>query len=127
MTGFIPVFIPGKFRKIRSLVAFNREALLAAHQTAATFELAYQARLAVDRIRFAIGQTEQFATNQPILQEVRMQLLDALDRLDAAERHFQQDFRSERFPSTVNGAGKSAAMGLKKRGNPDPSGLRGEE
>ncbi len=57
------------------------------------FEFAYQARIAVERIRFAIRQTDQIAANQPVLQEVGMQLLDALDRLEMAERHFQELFR----------------------------------
>jgi hypothetical protein len=60
--------------------------------------LAYQARIAVERIRFAIRQTDSVTANQPVLQEVGMQLLDALDRLETAERHFQERFRLD--PST---------------------------
>lgn len=56
----------------------------------------YQARIAVERIRFAIRQTDQLAASQPVLQEVGMQLLDALDRLETAERHFQECFRGDR-------------------------------
>jgi len=59
------------------------------------FEMAYQARVAIDRIRFAIKATEQFAHGSQLLQEVNMQLLDALNRLESAELGFQRGFRSE--------------------------------
>jgi hypothetical protein len=58
--------------------------------TAMEFELAYQARVAIDRIRFAIKQTEQFAPHTDPMQEVTLQLLDALQRLESAERRFQE-------------------------------------
>ena len=58
-----------------------------------SFELAYQARIAIDRIRFAIRQGEAIAPDHPVLVEARMQLMDALDRLENAERHFQENFR----------------------------------
>ena len=60
---------------------------------AADYELAYQARVAIDRIRFAIRQTEQFAPRTDEIREAGLQLLDALDRLQSAERRFQQRFR----------------------------------
>ncbi len=53
------------------------------------FEMAYQARVAIDRIRFAIKHTEQFARPCETMREVGIQLLDALDRLEALDRHFQ--------------------------------------
>lgn len=53
------------------------------------FEMAYQARVAIDRIRFAIKETEQFASS-PQVCESRFQLLDALDRLESIERKFQK-------------------------------------
>ena len=58
------------------------------------YELAYQARVAIDRIRFAIRQTEEFAPRSDQMREVGLQLLDALDRLQSAERRFQQRFRT---------------------------------
>lgn len=64
------------------------------------FELAYQARTACDRIRFAIKNTEQCATHSPQVCEANLQLLDALDRLDSAERHFQDRFRPRKSAST---------------------------
>jgi hypothetical protein len=58
------------------------------------FELAYQARVAIDRIRFAIKATETTREKSEQLREAGMQLLDALDRLETAERRFQSRWRS---------------------------------
>jgi hypothetical protein len=65
----------------------------------AEFELAYQVRVAMDCIRFAIRATEQ-SVEEPnqvreasLRQEANLQLLDALDRLQSAERRFQGRFR----------------------------------
>jgi hypothetical protein len=76
------------------------------------FEMAYQARVAIDRIRFAIKHTEQFAPRTGELREAELQLLDAVERLESVDRRFQQrsglraDF--SRTPNTpyppVNGA-----------------------
>ncbi len=57
------------------------------------FELAYQARAACDRIRFAIKNTEACVAHSPQVREASVQVLDALDRLESAERHFQDRFR----------------------------------
>lgn len=90
-------FIPGSVRRSRprneSGAAHFKKSLLRTRQAASTFEFAYQARIAVERIRFAIRQTDQLAANEPVLHEVGMQLLDALDRLEIAEQHFQECFR----------------------------------
>lgn len=67
--------------------------------TGVDYELAYQVRVAIDRIRFAIKQTEQFAPHTDQMKNAGLQLLDALDRLQSAERRFQQRFRM----STMNG------------------------
>src|SRR5579875_1554785 len=64
-----------------------------AQPTPMEFELAYQARVAMDRIRFAIRQTEHFAPHTDQMQELGLQLLDALQRLESAERSFQNRFR----------------------------------
>ncbi len=61
--------------------------------SALEFELAYQARVAIDRIRFAIKATENRSQPEQ-LREAGMQLLDALDRLEAAERRFQDRWRN---------------------------------
>ena len=68
------------------------EAEVHARPSALEFELAYQARVAIDRIRFAIKATEN-RSHPDQLQEAGMQLLDALDRLEAAERRFQNRWR----------------------------------
>lgn len=57
--------------------------------TAMEFELAYQARVVMDRIRLAIKHMEQFAPRTDQMQEAGLQLLDALQRLETAERRFQ--------------------------------------
>lgn len=58
------------------------------------FEMAYQARVAIDRIRFAIKHAEQCGRNSGQMRDANLQLLDALDRLESAERSFQKRFRS---------------------------------
>lgn len=68
--------------------------------TAMEFELAYQARVAMDRIRFAIRQGEQFAPRTDQTHETNLQLLDALQRLETAERHFQEQSRVGKDPRT---------------------------
>ena len=78
------------------------------------FEMAYQARVAIDRIRFAIRATESTKEQTEQLREAGMQLLDALDRLEAAERRFQDRWRC---PSSAQirkpgPAGASAVNGL---------------
>jgi hypothetical protein len=69
------------------------EADVQSRPTAVEFEMAYQARVAIDRIRFAIKATDQFAHNPLQFREAGLQLLDALDRLESPERHFQKRFR----------------------------------
>ena len=53
------------------------------------FEMAYQARVAVDRIKFAIRHTEQFSKPCIHMREAGLQLLDALERLESLDRRFQ--------------------------------------
>jgi hypothetical protein len=65
-----------------------------AEPTAMEFEMAYQARVASDRIRFAIKHTEQFAPHTDQMREAALQLLDALERPESAERKFQKRFRA---------------------------------
>ena len=57
--------------------------------SAIEFEMAYQARVAIDRIKFAIKHTEQFARPCDPKREVGLELLDALERLEAIDRRFQ--------------------------------------
>jgi len=81
--------------------------------SAIEFEMAYQARVAIDRIRFAIKHTEQFCPRSDQLREAELQLLDALERLGSVDRSFQvrsQVCRGPRHPETErapeNGKGK---------------------
>jgi hypothetical protein len=61
--------------------------------SAIEFEMAYQARVAIDRIRFAIKHSEQFCPRSDLLREAGLQLLDALERLETVDRRFQQHSR----------------------------------
>lgn len=70
------------------------------------FEMAYQARVAIDRIKFAIKHTEQFAPRTETIREAGLQLLDALERLESVDRRFQQRsrFRQSCATTVANGA-----------------------
>jgi hypothetical protein len=57
--------------------------------SAIEFEMAYQARVVIDRIKFAIKHVEQFTRPCDTLREVNLELLDALERLEALDRRFQ--------------------------------------
>jgi hypothetical protein len=57
------------------------------------FELAYQTRTAADRIRFAITEIDEAARHSDQIRNASLQLLDALDRLESADRHFQEGWR----------------------------------
>jgi len=65
------------------------EADVQSRPSAIEFEMAYQARVAIDRIKFAIRHAEQFARPCEAMREAGMQLLDALQRLEALDRRFQ--------------------------------------
>ena len=70
-----------------------------AHLAPVHFELAYQARLSVEKIKFVIKQLD--SSNQDArTQESILQLLDVLDRLQSADQHFQDQFRSRRADRT---------------------------
>ena len=81
---------------MRSEVADEILALIArseAQPTALEFEMAYQARVAIDRVRFAIKHTEQFGPHTDQMRHVGFQLLDALQRLESVDRRFQAKTR----------------------------------
>jgi hypothetical protein len=63
------------------------------------FEMAYQARIAIERIRFAIRASETARAGSVQSQEAGLQLLDALDRLESMDRRFQE--RSRRYSPTA--------------------------
>ena len=79
------------------------------------FELAYQSRLAIERIRFAISQIEIHLAGQSRLFETSLQLADALDRLESADRHFHKTLRS-RSQITINKR-QSAPIGNSSNSN----------
>jgi hypothetical protein len=70
--------------------------------------MAYQARVAADRIRFAIGQIDEPARNSDQPREASIQLLDALDRLESAEQRFQSGWRThgQQGPSAISNGAK---------------------
>jgi hypothetical protein len=70
------------------------------------FELAYQARVAIDRLRFAIKHTQQFCPRSDPLHEAG--LLDALERLETVERRFQQ--RSRTAPLRASASPKGTVV-----------------
>ena len=84
------------------------------------FEMAYQARVAIDRIRFAIKHTEQFCPKSDPLREAGLQLLDALDRLREVDRRFQR--RSRMQPEARSG---NRANGLNANQNGRDASLNG--
>jgi len=53
------------------------------------FEMAYQARVAMDRIKFAIKHAEQFSKPCIHMRDASLQLLDALEHLESLDRRFQ--------------------------------------
>jgi hypothetical protein len=63
---------------------------LGSRPTPMEFEMAYQARVAIDRIKFVIKHTEQFAPHTDQMRDASFQLLDALQRLETVERRFQR-------------------------------------
>ena len=82
------------------------EAEVKSRPSAIEFEMAYQARVAIDRIKFAIKHSEQFASPCDATREVGLQLLDALERLEALDRRFQA--RSRMAHTHRNGCERSA-------------------
>jgi len=71
------------------------------------FGMAYQARVAIDRVRFAITHVEKFGKSSDQMREAGLQLLDAQDRFDAVDRRFQARSRFSR--PNENGASASKA------------------
>jgi hypothetical protein len=85
------------------------EAKVLSRPSPAEFEMAYQIRVAIDNIRFAVKQIDRFSSTASPLSEASLQLLDVLDRLEAAERNFQRRWRrSPEHKPTSNGESTSA-------------------
>lgn len=66
------------------------------------FEMAYQARAAIDRIKFAIKHTQQFGARTEEMFEASLQLLDAVERLEILDRRFQERSRLGSRSSETN-------------------------
>lgn len=77
------------------------EADATARPSAIEFEMAYQVRVAIDRIKFAIRHADQFGKPCDAMREAGMQLLDGLQRLESVDRRFQS--RSRMTESHSNG------------------------
>ena len=73
---------------IRNIVEAVRGGALSA-PSRLEFEVAYQVRVAIDRIKLAIIHTERFETAGDPMRVAGMELLDALQRLEALDRRFQ--------------------------------------
>jgi hypothetical protein len=66
------------------------------------FEMAYQARIAIDRIKLAVRRTEQADSRGDHIREAGLLLLEALDRLQSVERRFQLRSRYTALRSEEN-------------------------
>ena len=82
------------------------EADVQSRPSAMEFEMAYQARVAIDRIKFAIKHAEQFAKPCETMREVGLELLDALERLESLDRRIQ--VRSRMAISHNSGSAEAA-------------------
>jgi hypothetical protein len=100
------------------------EAEVQSRPTPTEFEMAYQARVAIDRIRFAIKHTEQFGPRTEQMRETGVQLLDALQRLETVDRRFQErsrfcararNVKNDRTHEAVNGVSTRLSHGAANR------------
>jgi hypothetical protein len=88
------------------------EAKVLSRPTPTEFEMAYQARIAMERIRFAIKLSERARDESGEALEAGIQLLEALNCLESVDRRFQERCRTiHASKSLENGtASKRAAM-----------------
>jgi hypothetical protein len=82
--------------------------------SAIEFEMAYQLRVAIDRIKFAIRHMEKFGQQSDQLREAGLQLLDALEQLEAVDRRFQNRARGR----AICAAARVAENGTSVRATP---------
>jgi len=80
--------------KITRKIFKNTEDERNSHPSATEFEMAYQSRIAIDRIRFAIKHSELFGQRTEASYEAGMQLLDALQRLETVDLRFKERSRN---------------------------------
>lgn len=100
-------------REVRLLI----DATVASRPSPIEYEMAYQVRIAIDRIRFAITQIERIGTCPDVSREVNLQLLDALDRLKGADLKFQDSFRKPRAMETIPNAVSENRNGCQPHSN----------
>jgi hypothetical protein len=74
------------------------EANLTSGPSSEEFQMACQVRVALDRIRFTVKQLEQIGVIANSVREVSLQLLNALERLESADRWFQSRSRQANEP-----------------------------
>ena len=67
----------------------NIEAEMKFRPSPLEFEMEYKGGVEIERIKFAIRHTEQFAKPCVHMREAGLQLLDALERLESLDRRFQ--------------------------------------
>jgi hypothetical protein len=90
--------------------------------SALEFEMAYQARIAIDRIRFAIKHTEQFGPQTDQSRDTSLQLLDALQRLEIVDRQFQERSRAGSVSSmAIAKRARTISNGVRKRSSHEPA------
>lgn len=77
------------------------------------FEMAYQARVAIERIRFAIKHADSFGAQTDRSRDANLQLLDALQRLETVDRRFQERSR----------IGSGSSMTMAKRASAPSNGV----
>jgi hypothetical protein len=100
-------------REVRSLI----DSQVASRPAPIEYEMAYQVRVAIDRIRFAIAQIEKIGSCPDISREVSLQLVDALDRLKGADLKFQDNFRKPRALETNPNAVSENGNGCQPHSN----------
>ena len=94
------------------------EAEARARPSGMQFEMAYQARVAIDRIKLAVKRSEQPADQPDQAREVGLLLLDALDRLQSVERRFQ--LRSRRTAPDSQESERETTRKRASNGNGQP-------
>jgi hypothetical protein len=75
--------------KIMHEIIKKTESAAHSHPSPMEYEMAYQARIAMDRIRFAIKHANQFSHPSEQMLQASMHLLEALERLEHLDRRFQ--------------------------------------
>jgi len=90
------------------------ERKIASDRSSIDFEMAYQIRVANEKIQFAIKAIDAISPGK--VSEVSLQLLDALDRLENVDRRFQDRTRLQRrHDLQPDGNSSSGVNGIAER------------